>query len=105
MRRQRLGLSLIAVLATMAIGIAGGHAVAQDKASPSIDPAVSKAYHLFLQDETKREAALTYFREEATRDAIPVLVQAMRFSQSNAEELAGILTKLAGDEPGTSWHD
>ena len=106
MRRQRLGLFSLAVLATMAIGIAGGHAVAQDKAPPpAIDPAVSKAYDLFVQDENKRKAALAYFREEGTREAIPVLVQAMRFSQTNAEELADILKKLAGEEPGTSWHD
>ncbi|MCH8238661.1 MAG: DUF3179 domain-containing protein [Proteobacteria bacterium] len=54
--------------------------------------------------QSKRLAALDWFKTRGKKDAIPALIQALRFTQSNRREIIGALEALAGESAGDNWH-
>lgn len=53
----------------------------------------------------KRAAAIAWFKKRGKRDAIPVFIVAMRFSQNNRAEILEALRALAGEDVGDRWFD
>ena len=52
-----------------------------------------------------RRLAVKWFVERGEKDAIPALIQALRFSHLDTPTVVDALRKLSGAEPGRTWHD
>ena len=63
-----------------------------------------RAYELLSPLESKRLAALDWFTARGKKDAIPALIQTLRFAQNNRRELLETLEALGGEEGGRSWN-
>ncbi|MEO1330349.1 MAG: DUF3179 domain-containing protein [Pseudomonadota bacterium] len=106
-----------AVLIGFAAAPAAGPAAAQTPAAPAEtraparaeNPNVAMAFQLFAPTSEARRAAIRHFTDRADADAIPALIQALRFvrSAADAQSLIDALTELAGENPseaeGGGW--
>lgn len=52
-----------------------------------------------------RQAAIKYFVERGKKDAIPVLIQSLRFSRLESQSLVKALKTLSGEDAGRRWFD
>jgi Protein of unknown function (DUF3179) len=72
-------------------------------ASPASQTTI-RALELLSPLERKRLAALDWFKARGKKDAIPALIQTLRFEQNNRRELLDVLETLGGEEGGRSWN-
>ena len=91
-----------AVFATMLVALLWSSAPALH-ASPTAETA-RHALELLSPLEPKRLAALDWFKARGKKDAIPALIQALRFEQNNRREVLEALEALAGEAAGETWN-
>ncbi len=96
-------------LAATAVAVPGSAQTPEPPADPSA-PAlenrnVDEAFALLAPEFERRKQALAYFSERGDPDAIPALIQALRFIRADRPSFYDALTELAGENPGDSWHD
>ncbi len=97
----RLSAIIAAMYVALALSIASGAPAAT--ASPASQTEIH-ALELLSPLESKRLAALNWFRARGNKDAIPALIQTLRFEKNNRREVLEALAELAGEEPGRSWN-
>ena len=62
------------------------------------------ALELVSPNQSERLAALDWFKTRGKKDAIPALIQALRFTRTDRREIVGALEALAGESAGDTWH-
>ena len=73
-------------------------------ATAQTNPAAERAGALLSRQESERLEAINWFVKRGQKDAIPALIQAMRYSRDNRAELLDALETLAGEKPDRTWH-
>ena len=101
-RRTIVVVWLLAVAGLAAIATRGPETAAQ-----SVVPKTVGAQSLVLLDGDvdERNAAIDWFVKRGNKDAIPALIQALRFSRADAAALSDGLRTLAGENVGPRWFD
>lgn len=64
-----------------------------------------QALDLVSRSKSTRQEAINWFVERNQKDAIPALIQALRFSGRGDPEIVAALEQLSGEKAGTSWND
>jgi hypothetical protein len=102
--------TIVAVLLA-GIGSAVG-AMADDAAVESATRAeasdaevLEQAQSLFHAESAAQSAAIRWFAERADKDAIPALIQALRFNRTHQQETLDALARLAGEAAGNRWFE
>ncbi len=62
------------------------------------------ARQILSRDLEKRERAISQLVERGNTDAVPALIQALRFIQDSGDLLQRALVSLTGDQAGFGWH-
>ncbi len=97
------------ILWLFAVGLMAAAATAQgiSTAARAEDPKTIAVQSRLLVDGAvdERNDAIRWFVERGNKDAIPALIQALRFSRADASALTDALHALAGETPGPRWFD
>jgi len=89
-----------------AVGIAAFLCLSVTSASASEPKSdAQQALDLVSRSKATRQDAINWFVERGRKDAIPALIQALRFSGRGDPEIVAALVKLSGEKAGTSWND
>jgi hypothetical protein len=72
--------------------------------SSPTSPTAIHALELLSPLGPKRLAAIDWFKARGNKDAIPALIQTLRFEKNNRREILDALEDLAGEEAGRSWN-
>lgn len=67
-------------------------------------PAATRAADLLSRQQSERLEAIDWFVKRGQKDAIPALIQALRYSRDNRGEVLDALETLAGEKPDRTWH-
>jgi Protein of unknown function (DUF3179) len=102
------------IIAGILLVVVGGAAPAGAEDNPAATPALptasgaevlEQAQALFDPQPTARTAAIRWLVDQGSRDAMPALIQALRFNPSNHDAIVEALTVLAGTNAGDGWFD
>ena len=74
------------------------------RAAGTESPAIQNAFDLFSRNPAKREAAINHFKTERDKAAVPILIQALRFSRWRRPQILEALRTITGENVGDSWH-
>lgn len=99
--------ALLVSLALLVLILPAGRASAQAQAvaDSELTEVETLARQLLSRDFNLREGAIKRLVERGNTDAVPALIQALRFLQVSSGSLQEALVALTGDQPGFEWHD
>ncbi|MGI9389466.1 MAG: DUF3179 domain-containing protein [Boseongicola sp.] len=89
----------------LVFGPAQAQTLDQPSSKHSKSPLIIKGYDLFSRVPGKRDEAAAHFKKLGDKRAIPILIQASRFSRRQSEAIFDALKSIAGEDPGNYWHN
>ncbi len=100
--------AVLPFLIIMVIGAIGVATYSDTEKAPDLPlPQTLEAQSQALFDRwlPVRRSAINWLVDRGEPDAIPVLIQALRFSRFETPSLVAALRKLSGEDAGTTWFD
>ena len=97
--------AFLCCLAVLVLLQPAGRASAQSVSDSDLTEVETLARQVLSRDFEKRERAIGQLVERGNTDAVPALIQALRFVQDSGGLLQGALVSLTGDQAGFGWDD
>lgn len=93
---------LVCALFLALSGVLSAPAGAEDVSGEAL---AAQAFELFQGSRVQRQAALDALAQSGRRDAVPILVMALRYTTGTTAPIVSALERLSGANPGSGWDD